>query len=58
MTEDEALAKWDVEIEQCKGDAEIQHSLADELLIEALCAAGWSRLAAKWQQASQHWWWA
>jgi hypothetical protein len=58
MTEDEALARWEQEVTNSKGDAEDEHGAGDAILIDALRSLGWNRLADKWEADAKDWWWA
>lgn len=58
MTEDEALARWEKEVTNSKGDEEDEHKAGDEILIDALRSLGWNRLADKWSADAERWWWA
>jgi hypothetical protein len=40
------------------GDPEGDHSAADEVLLEALRAAGYNKTADAWERESGGWWWA
>lgn len=57
MGEDEFLKRWQ-EIMKFKGDNETHHMEGDKLVVEALEHLGWTRLAAKWRESADHWWWA
>ncbi len=58
MTEDEAIAKWDETVAPILGDRERAHVCGDAILVEALRALGWDRLADRWEKDADEWWWA
>jgi len=56
MTEDGFLAR--LVDSRGDGDMEIEHSLGDDLVAEALASLGWERAAEAYNKARENWWYA
>lgn len=57
--EDEFLTRMEAIVKNGRfGDRESDHLNADGILVEALRAVGWARLADAWERGSEDWWWA